>query len=39
MLCILEMRTGTCIVVDDLPQSAADMMVPNLIRWRQFGKV
>ena len=32
------MRTGTCIVFDDLPQSTADLMVPNLISWRQFGK-
>ena len=39
MLCILKMRTGTWIVFDDLPQSVADLMVLNWIRWRQFGKV
>jgi hypothetical protein len=32
------MRTGTCIVFDDLQQSTADLMVPNLNTWRQFGK-
>jgi hypothetical protein len=33
------MRTGTCIVFDALPQSVANLMAPNLIRWRQFEKL
>jgi hypothetical protein len=33
------MRTGTCIAFDNLPQSVAELMAPNLIRWRQFEKI